>query len=308
MDLPGPLVDDGRGLVSPVGVVVFGMHRSGTSALTRVLVELGLSPGPLDRLNGASEANPYGHFEPAPLQQLNERVLNRLDRYWHCPPTNPAVFGAVEHDAVRFEVEELMGSLFPRKGWVYKDPRLCVMWPLYRPLFLHQPAAVFIARHPAEVAVSLHTRDTIPIDYALDLWEFHNRIALRELADFGHVHVVRHDELLADPGLASEDLAEFCDDAGIPRSPGERSADQLVDSGLRRSAAAAADVVLGDDTVALWEQIGAMAELGYSPAVAPPSDRLLATVDGRAARVRAHIEALRQGWEQPVESPHRPAS
>lgn len=302
----GPIVDDGHGAISPLGVVVFGMHRSGTSAMTRVLIELGLSPGPTEHLLGASEANPYGHFEPAPLQEANERLLAHLQRYWHCPPTRTEVFALDDFDEVRYQTEHLMSSLFPRRGWVYKDPRLCIMWQLYRPMFEPQPAAVFVARHPAEVAVSLHTRDTIPVSYGLELWEFYNRVALCELADFAHVHVARHDGLLGDPDGTAAALVAFLDRAGIDHEAGLRQAAELVDTGLRRSAAAAAEVELDEDKLGLWEQMVELAEHGFAPVVSPPSERLDAAIDRRAEQVRDHIDALRQGWEQPVDQPHRP--
>jgi hypothetical protein len=62
-------------------IVVLGMHRSGTSALTRVLSILGaalprhvMSPGP---------SNETGHWEPQKLVDFHDEVLAELDSAWH---------------------------------------------------------------------------------------------------------------------------------------------------------------------------------------------------------------------------------
>jgi hypothetical protein len=60
----------------PVVLLVLGINRSGTSALTRVLSLCGGAlPG---RLWGAMPDNPLGHWEPREVTYLNEAILRRL--------------------------------------------------------------------------------------------------------------------------------------------------------------------------------------------------------------------------------------
>ena len=62
-------------------VIVLGMHRSGTSAVTRGLECLGAELG--DDLLPPSEAeNPRGFYEDIPLLELSERVLGELGLRW----------------------------------------------------------------------------------------------------------------------------------------------------------------------------------------------------------------------------------
>lgn len=61
-------------------LVVLGMHRSGTSALTRLLHTAGADAG--GRLLGASAGNELGHWEDAFVVETNERLLAALGRRW----------------------------------------------------------------------------------------------------------------------------------------------------------------------------------------------------------------------------------
>ena len=57
-------------------VIVLGMHRSGTSAMARLVQELGLSLG--TNLLGATEGNIYGHFEDAAFIRFHDALIARF--------------------------------------------------------------------------------------------------------------------------------------------------------------------------------------------------------------------------------------
>jgi hypothetical protein len=61
-------------------VLVLGMHRSGTSALSGLLVQSGLD-GPQD-LMPATKANPRGYYESVAMMQINEQLLGDLGCQW----------------------------------------------------------------------------------------------------------------------------------------------------------------------------------------------------------------------------------
>ncbi len=63
----------GTALPRRTALLVLGMHRSGTSALTRVLNLLGASLP--KNLLGASPGNETGHWEPDRLIGLHDRML-----------------------------------------------------------------------------------------------------------------------------------------------------------------------------------------------------------------------------------------
>ena len=106
------------------GLFVLGMHRSGTSALTRVLNLLGMHLG--DQLLGAREGNAAGHWEPIPVIELNERLLAALGRTWDDPREMGP--GWLQNSAVQALLPEasllLKRDYLSRPNWSIKDPRL----------------------------------------------------------------------------------------------------------------------------------------------------------------------------------------
>ena len=65
--------EPGPGTGQPTGLLVLGMHRSGTSALTRVLSLCGADPGA--RLLAAGHGNEAGHWEDAYAVEQHDRLL-----------------------------------------------------------------------------------------------------------------------------------------------------------------------------------------------------------------------------------------
>src|ERR1700683_3325462 len=58
-------------------VVVFAMHRSGSSLVASLLAELGMSLGPFPLLQ-ADQHNPGGYFESLPFCELDRCVLQEI--------------------------------------------------------------------------------------------------------------------------------------------------------------------------------------------------------------------------------------
>ncbi len=61
-----------------ISIIVLGMHRSGTSALTGCLNILGVNLGErLERLMSAHEDNPKGYWENEKVISINEAIFLR---------------------------------------------------------------------------------------------------------------------------------------------------------------------------------------------------------------------------------------
>jgi hypothetical protein len=94
MTRPTPLRWSAKGLAPPgtaVGVVVLGMHRSGTSAVAGMLVEAGFDGGRAPDLAAGDEGNPRGFFERWSLLARHDALLRQLGASWDVPPTSEQV-------------------------------------------------------------------------------------------------------------------------------------------------------------------------------------------------------------------------
>ena len=107
-------------------IVVLGMHRSGTSVITRSLQLLGVGLG--DNLHPAGFDNPKGFWEDRECLVINEELLShfdsaydRLDLAWDSMKVDP-FFNTLKNNAV----ELIKRKLNENNGlWGFKDPRTC---------------------------------------------------------------------------------------------------------------------------------------------------------------------------------------
>jgi GT2 family glycosyltransferase len=181
-------------------VFVLGMHRSGTSALTRCLNLLGLTLGRDDHLLAANVDNPRGFWENANLSQFNEEILTAMGGSWLDPPfTSDASAYQQGLDDLKARARELLareGVNTPYSCW--KDPRVCLTMPFWQGLFDHPPIVVFINRNPLEVWRSLDKRNGFQKRHVLALWTIYVRAAMLNMTSLP-VFSLSYESLLQDP-------------------------------------------------------------------------------------------------------------
>jgi hypothetical protein len=181
-------------------ILVLGMHRSGTSALARLMNFMGAA---LPRhLLPANPSNPRGHWESAPLVELHDQLLSALDSSWDDWRTPGARWK--ESDAagrfsgqLRLAIDEEYGNA---PLFVLKDPRMCRTLPYWMSILEKsgiRSAPLLIVRNPLEVAESLRTRDDMPFEKAMLLWLRHNLDAEFETRHLQR-NIVTFDALLED--------------------------------------------------------------------------------------------------------------
>jgi hypothetical protein len=175
------------------------MHRSGTSALTRVLNLLGCAL--TDNLLGAGVGNETGHWEAASAVTLNDQIFASAGTRWDdWGPLNddwrqsPLRDEMLHKAAAVIEEHADLGSLF-----AIKDPRLCRLadvWLAAMEEAKVEPSAVLMLRNPAEVIASLESRDLMAPEYGQLLWLRHALDA--EFFSRGSKRVFcRYDQLLS---------------------------------------------------------------------------------------------------------------
>ena len=220
--------------MASTAILVLGMHRSGTSALTAALHGLGASLG--GELVAANHDNPGGYFENAAAVTAHETLLAELDRGWedlrdmpegwlHAPAAEQA------RDAIRALLAEQFGEA---SLWALKDPRMCRLLPLWQPLLAEagvQAKYLFVLRHPDEVAASLGRRDGIGADHAYLLWLRYFLDAERDSRGAPRCQLT-YESLLGDPVSS---LARVGEALAIewPQPPDGKLLSALLDPGQR---------------------------------------------------------------------------
>lgn len=188
--------------VRPTGpvaqVIVLGMHRSGTSALTDLLRRMGLWAGERGDFPPADEHNRAGYFEHLDVWAVDEALLRALGATWsEVADLDLAKLDEGHRAAFHERIRDVVEDLDRHGSWVVKDPRLCLLLPLWRE-HLTRPFCVLIHRQPLAVARSLAKRDGLPILRGIALWEAYNRAALAHSRDLPRT-LLSHRELMADP-------------------------------------------------------------------------------------------------------------
>ena len=114
------------------GVFVLGMHRSGTSAATRLVNLLGVPTCADEDLLPATDDNPRGYWESASLTAFNDRIFAAFESDWSCPPgLDPGWEKDPALAELRAEATTLFSRVFPAEQWVWKDPRNCITFPFW---------------------------------------------------------------------------------------------------------------------------------------------------------------------------------
>ncbi|HEX9668772.1 MAG TPA: glycosyltransferase [Thermoanaerobaculia bacterium] len=178
------------------GLFILGMHRSGTSALTRVVSLLGAAL-PSRLMPALPGINEQGFWESEELAGINDEILAAAGSSWDdLSEVSPSWYGSAlarhyERRAVDFLEREFARSPL----FVVKDPRLCRLAPFWLSAcerFGADPRFVLVLRNPLEVAASLKKRGDVPASKAMVLWlryaldaERGTRVARRTIVSYG---------------------------------------------------------------------------------------------------------------------------
>jgi hypothetical protein len=217
-----------------VGVIVLGMHRSGTSAVTRVIDLLGPRVG--EPLMPPKDDNPAGFWEVEPLMHLNDEVLAHLGGAWDDPPLlAPGWEHAGDLDGLRARAADMFHACHPREPWVWKDPRACVLLPFWFSVLGRDHVAVVVLRDPEPIVRSLVTRNALSPEVALRAWERSMRAVLRDTEGLPML-VVRYDDLLDRGPSLVESLQGFLRRHSLPADGDVDAALASVRGDLRHAA------------------------------------------------------------------------
>ncbi|MEO7728237.1 MAG: sulfotransferase [Burkholderiales bacterium] len=157
-------------------IVVLGMHRSGTSVITRGLAALGVTLG--DRLMPPQPVNPKGFWEDLDVNELNVQMLNAVGSDWHClAPIEPEDVDALRDKGFLERAASLLrGKVCDSRVFGFKDPRVTKLLPVWNEVISQcgfEAAYVLTLRHPLSVVDSLTHTMGFDADKTYALWLAH---------------------------------------------------------------------------------------------------------------------------------------
>lgn len=198
-------------------IAITGMHRSGTSMITRGLHQSGLHliGGDADALLEAADDNPEGFWENKAVVTCNDDLLEAAGGSWDNPPALlPMAVDDPRLAAVVEPATAALAGLAENDRWGFKDPRTCLTAAFWLDL---QPDLRFVicVRNPLEVALSLKRRNQNSYSLGLSLWERYYAAVLDLVPEDRRI-VTHYDTYFLDP---VGELARVCAFAGLDPAP-----------------------------------------------------------------------------------------
>ena len=281
-----PAREEQSGAAHRQALVVLGMHRSGTSALTGLLEKLGAA-GPKTPLQ-PNEANPKGYGESRALMQLHDRLLESAGSRWDdWSEFNPGwVRTAAAHRFGKDIRETISAEFGGAELMAIKDPRVC----RFANYWIGQVEAddidvhaIHVVRNPLEVARSLQARDGMNLHKGMLLWL--RSVLDAEVATRGRSRVfVSYENLLADWRSQIDQICDVLDIAFPRRSPTlDLDVDGFLENALRHQRAQAEE--LNQSSI-----VPAWVSQTYAALVEASLDGVLG--DAAAARLFGILEAF----------------
>ena len=147
-------------------LIILGMHRSGTSCITKIFNLNGIKLG--NDLLSSQNDNPRGFWEDWYLVKINRQILKRSKGSWNNPPKKIKVSIKDKLDILNFL------NLNRKAALCIKDPRMLLTWEVWKP-FLKNYQLVGVFRNPESVSKSLNKRNNFDINSGYSLWNKYNK-------------------------------------------------------------------------------------------------------------------------------------
>ncbi len=168
-------------------VVVLGMHRSGTSCVTRMLHHLGVYLGE-NYCTEPMPSNLIGHWEARDVVATNDEILSQSGGTWQNVPQRLTWNADCE-----MRIKQLLAQFAARPLFGWKDPRTTITFPAWQKHLLDYIVLACV-RHPLAVAQSLEVRDGLGLQAGLRLWTMYNQHLLRHVSAAKHVFWFPYDQ------------------------------------------------------------------------------------------------------------------
>ena len=210
-DAAAPVTHQPRDVQRTQGLLVLGMHRSGTSLVARLLNVMGAYVGEsAELLPPHARDNPTGYWERTELVIAHDEFLKSAGFAWdHVAYFDPAHLPQASDASLRRTVHDLVRRLSQQsRPWLVKDPRLSLLLPFWLDA-APNAACVVVVRNPLAVVASLREshRGIYASHFLLALWEKYYATLLANL-DGRRAVFVAYENIVADPVEACRRLSD----------------------------------------------------------------------------------------------------
>ena len=239
-------------------LVVLGMHRSGTSAITGSLRFSGAWVGEEEELTRPNAENPQGFWERRDIRELCDQLLHAAGADWWkiAKFDTQAIPDAILAEQ-RTKFKKIVAALDEYDTWIVKEPRLCLLLPVLQD-HIHNPICIHIYRNPLEVARSLQQRDGFSISAGLALWEAYNLHALNASRNLPRI-LICHQSLVSKPQETLNALVEKLSgfEFDHPLNPDTERIERFIDPKLYHQKATDVETEshLLPSQLALWSRL-----------------------------------------------------
>ncbi len=155
---------------------IIGMHRSGTSVLSRCMKIFGAQLG--DRIILPGPDNPKGYWEDEDILNLDIEMLTFLNTSWDSVKTinNNDILNLTNNGYIEKAKDILQQKLRNSDFFAIKDPRMAKLLPIWKHAFTEsadQTIYIIAIRNPISVINSLKKRNNIDPVTASFIWLSH---------------------------------------------------------------------------------------------------------------------------------------
>lgn len=227
--------------------IVAGMHRSGTSALTGALSQMGFYSGGKEALIKANKFNPGGYFENKSIVEINEELLLKSIDHWSpelirnnrfSSPQDLTDYGWIlgayinhKYSESGFPSEDMLSKM--ELAWnkivsttkddshiILKDPRFSLTLPWWKQIL--PPFKLIVpVRNPNFVSDSLSRRDSLPRCVSIPLWIIYN-LRILQYTKNTECLTISSEELIAAPRTSFSRICDFLQYTNITESQLDR--------------------------------------------------------------------------------------
>jgi len=159
--------------------IVLGMHKSGTTLVSKILHESGINMGSFDKNASYDQGN---HYERNETNSLNKQILGCGDRLSLDVVNKANIQDILTDNDICDSILNLIDNLNKiYNNWGFKDPRTCLTFPIWEK-YIHPCKIIFIYRDPLEV-YSHYSKKISPLNLlqkiknswkALSAWYIYN--------------------------------------------------------------------------------------------------------------------------------------